>query len=325
MKSTIQLAAMAILVSAPLAVAENPIYQTVEEAQAAGPDFAMQGEYVIEAARGERLGVQVIALGDQSFRWVEYPGGLPGAGAAGKPVREVEAKAVDGKVEFARGEAPKGVLTKAGMVLQSADGKSVSFKKIERKSPTLGKKAPQGAVVLFDGTGVDAWNNGQMTSDGLLMQGPTSKQKFGDHMLHVEFRIPFKPFARGQDRGNSGLYVQGRYETQMLDSFGLEGKMDETGGIYSIKAPDLNMCLPPLSWQTYDVEFTAAKFDAQGKKTANPRMTVYLNGVKVQDNIELPHATTAAPVPEGPEPGPVFLQDHGNPVRYRNVWVLPKN
>jgi hypothetical protein len=324
MKRTIHLASLALMLTAPCLRAQNPAYLTAEEAQAAGPDFALQGEYAVGTPGGPgALGVQIVALGGMSFRWVEYDGGLPGAGAKGKATANIEAKAVDGRVEFARADGSKGILLKEGMSVQTKDGKKVALAKVERKSPTLGKKPPQGAVVLFDGTNTDAWNNGKATPDGLLMQGPTSKQAFGDHTIHLEFRTPFKPFGRGQDRGNSGLYMQSRYETQVLDSFGLEGKMDETGGVYSIKEPALNMCLPPLSWQTYDVEFTAARFDAEGKKTANARMTVLLNGVKVQDNLDLTHSTTASPMKEGPEPAPVFLQDHGNPVRYRNVWVLP--
>ena len=165
-----------------------------------------------------------------------------------------------------------------------------------------------------------------MTPDRLLMQGATSKQVFGDHKVHIEFCLPYQPKDRGQQRGNSGIYLQGRYEVQMLDSFGLEGKSNECGGIYTVKAPDVNMCYPPLSWQTYDIEFTAAKYDAEGKLLGKPRMTVYHNGYIVQDNVELPNdrPTRAAPNKAGPTAGPVFLQDHGCPVRYRNIWVVKK-
>ena len=149
------------------------------------------------------------------------------------------------------------------------------------------------------------------------------KETFGDHVLHLEFRLPYKPKARGQGRGNSGLYLQGRFEVQMLDSFGLEGKHNECGGVYSIRPPDVNMCLPPMAWQTYDVEFTAARFE-DGKKTASARMTVRHNGVVIHKDAELPRHTTAAPVKDGPGAGPVYLQSHGNPVRYRNVWVKAK-
>jgi hypothetical protein len=154
--------------------------------------------------------------------------------------------------------------------------------------------------------------------------GATSKHKFQDAQVHLEFRTPFQPNAREQGRGNSGVYMHGRYEVQMLDSFGLEGRHNECGGIYSTKDPELNMCLPPLTWQTYDIDFTAAKFDDAGAKTANARMTVRHNGVVIHDDVECDHATTASILPEGPEPGPLYLQDHGNPVRYRNVWIVER-
>jgi hypothetical protein len=110
----------------------------------------------------------------------------------------------------------------------------------------------------------------------------------------------------------------------MLDSFGLAGKHNECGGIYSVKDPDVNMCFPPLSWQTYDIDYTAAKFDDEGKLVANPRMTVRHNGVVVHEDVELPgeRSTTAAPAKPGPAPGPVYLQNHGCPLRYRNIWVV---
>ena len=199
------------------------------------------------------------------------------------------------------------------------------LKRVIRQSPTLGKKPPAGAVVLFDGTkdSLKNWEGGRMTEDGLLMEGTTSKQTFGDHSIHFEFRLAYQPEDRGQGRSNSGIYLQGRYEVQILDSFGLEGKDNECGGLYSVKAPSLNMCYPPLSWQTYDIDFKAARFDDQGKLLANPRVTVRHNGVVVHNDVELPgeRSTTAAPVGPGSESGPVFLQNHGCPLRYRNVWV----
>ena len=165
-----------------------------------------------------------------------------------------------------------------------------------------------------------------MTEDGLRMEGCTSKQTSGSHQLHIECRVPYQPEDRGQGRGNSGIYFQGRYEVQMLDSFGLEGKDNECGGIYSVAQPSVNMCLPPLAWQSYDAEFTAAKYDDAGKLVANPRITVRHNGVVIHNDVELPgeRNTTAAPLSAGPEAGPVYLQNHGNPVRYRNIWVVPK-
>ena len=207
--------------------------------------------------------------------------------------------------------------------MTGANGDAVKLEKVTRKSPTLGMKPPKGAVVLFDGKSAKNFKPGKITEDGLLMQGANSVARFQDHTLHIEFRLPFQRKAGGQGRGNSGCYLQARYEVQMLDSFGLKGNHNECGGIYSTKAPKLNMCYPPLTWQTYDVDFTAAKFK-DGKKVANAIMTVRHNGVVIHDKTVCDHATTASPMREGPQPGPVFFQNHGNPVRYRNIWVVER-
>lgn len=287
-------------------------------------DFVFQGEYSGEVSDDKKkIGVQIIALGEGKFRAVAYHDGLPGDGWAKTPTLEADGELKNGEVVF---QALTGRATlNAGGTLSifDADGNSVgSIQKVQRQSPTLGAQAPPGAVILFDGTTAEKFEGGRMTPDKLLMEGVTSKQKFGDCKLHMEFRLPYMPAARGQARGNSGCYLQGRYEVQILDSFGLAGKNNECGGIYTIKAPDQNMCFPPLVWQTYDIDYTAAKFDQAGKKTANARMTVRHNGVVVQENVELDHATTAAPVKEGPEPGPLYVQNHGNPVRFQNIWLV---
>jgi hypothetical protein len=198
------------------------------------------------------------------------------------------------------------------------------FPRVERASPTMGTAPPPGSVVLFDGKENNHFPKAHVTEDNLLMEGATSEDKFTDCTLHIEFRLPYMPDARGQARGNSGLYLQGRYEIQMLDSFALSGEDNECGGLYKIARPKVNMCFPPLAWQTYDVEFTAAKYDATGAKTANARFTVKHNGVLIHENQEAPAITTAAPVKEENTPGPIYLQNHGTPVRYRNIWVLPK-
>jgi hypothetical protein len=266
-------------------------------------DFAVQGEY-LGTIDGQKVGVQVIALGDGQFDLVSYAGGLPG----------------DGWNRTDKTTATGSTKGDGSVFANYLSGKEGSLSRVDRKSSTLGMQPPESAVILFDGTSTDAFLNAEMTEDKLLKTGASSNQLFANHRIHLEFRTPYKPFARGQARGNAGLYVQGRYETQILDSFGLEGEMDEAGGIYSIKAPDFNACFPPLSWQTYDVDFTAAEFE-NGEKVKPARMTVKLNGFVVQDDVELTHATTASPLEEGPEPGPVYLQDHDNPVVYRNIWV----
>ncbi len=276
------------------------VYDTPEAAKA-DPDFLVQGEYA-----GNGFGLQIVALGDGQFMAVKYPGGLPGAGWTGQGKQVIEGEDT---------EAIQGLIT------------ALKVERQNRQSTTIGAAPPEGAVVLFDGTqaSIDKhWQPGAKFADGLLHQGCLSVDTFQDCTVHIEFRIPFMPKARGQGRGNSGIYYQGRFETQMLDSFGLEGKNNETGGIYTIRDPDINMCLPPLTWQTYDAEFTAARWDGK-KKIANARLTVRLNGVVVQPDTELPNTTTAAPLSESPEPGPISLQDHGNPVRYRNIWVVPRN
>ena len=150
--------------------------------------------------------------------------------------------------------------------------------------------------MLFDGKDAEQFSPGKLTADGLLAAGAASKRKFQSCQLHVEFLLPFMPAARGQGRGNSGCYLQGRYEVQMLDSFGLKGENNECGGIYSIKAPDVNMCFPPLSWQTYDIDYTAAQYE-DGKKVKNATMTVKHNGVLVHDRSSCPILRPHCPGP----------------------------
>ncbi len=298
---------------------------TVEEAKK-DPDFAIQGEYAGELGDQdgkEKWGLQIIALGDGKFHAVAFRGGLPGEGWDKSDKVEVDGSASGGSATF-KGEKGTAVIGDGVAKITTPDGKPLGdLKKAERKSPTIGKKPPEGAVVLFDGKNGDAFTDPKKFVDGLMSQGITSKQKFGDFSLHMEFLLSYMPAARGQSRANSGCYMQGRYEVQILDSFGLSGEHNECGGIYTINKPAVNMCLPPLAWQTYDVHYTAAKYDGD-KKTANAKMTVRHNGVVIHDNVELPKATTAAPVAEGPEPGPIFLQDHGNPIRFRNIWLVEK-
>jgi hypothetical protein len=304
--------------------AEEPKAGVYDDPAKVDSDYAFQGEYSGSVGdEKNKVGVQIIAMGDGKFRAVGYIGGLPGDGWKKLEKVEVDGELKNGFVEFASAAGKAMLKGDNTLALFDATGNGVgSIDKVNRESPTAGAKPPEGAIVLFDGKSADSFEGGRMTPDHLLMEGVTSKQKFGNCKLHIEFRLPYLPKATGQGRGNSGCYLQGRYEVQILDSFGLAGKNNECGGIYSIKDTDQNMCFPPLAWQTYDIDYTAATFGADGKKTKNARITVKHNGVVVQDNVELDHATTAAPVAEGPTPGPLYLQNHGNPIRFRNIWLV---
>lgn len=196
--------------------------------------------------------------------------------------------------------------------------------------------APKGAIVLFDGKDLSQWTktNGKdevkwTLRDGGVMEGVkghgdiVTKEKFGGKFkLHVEFRVPYEPGGAGQGRGNSGVYVQGRYEVQILDSYGLKSKNNDCGAIYEVAAPKENACKAPSVWQSYDIEFTAPKFE-NGKKTEPARMTVHHNGVKIHDDVPIPVDNTRAGLGgDASTPGPIMLQDHGHPVQFRNVWLV---
>jgi hypothetical protein len=303
-----------------LAADTNPAFTNPAEA---GPDFTYQGEYVGNV--GDRQwGAQIVALGDGKFDIVGHRGGLPGEGwKRGDQTTRGKGELKDGVVEV-DGDGWTAKIKDDVMTVFHGTQQNGQLKRVERKGPTLGAKPPQGAIVLFDGSSPDNFENGQIVEGNLLgASNCVSKHKFGDHSLHVEFRTPFMPKSRGQARGNSGVYVNGRYEVQVLDSFGLEGKNNECGGIYQLGEPAVNMCYPPLSWQTYDIDFTAAKYDDAGKKTENARITVKHNGVVIHDNVELTKGTPGYK-PEGPEKLGLFLQNHGNPVAFRNIWGVEK-
>ena len=300
----------------------QPIYLDPNEA---GPDYKVQGEYVgvVVGKASKKVGVQVIALGDGKFRACFLKGGLPGAGWDGKTKVEIEGK-TDGEKTVFDEKGREAVIEGDRLVARIDKGERIRAERIVRTSPTLGAKPPAGAVVLFDGTDAKAWRNGHMDKRKRLAAGVKSKKSFGDFTLHAEFMTPFKPHGRGQGRGNSGVYLQDRYEVQVLDSFGLAGRNNECGGVYSKADPKVNMCLPPLTWQTYDFDFQAARFDADGKKTKNAVVTIRHNGVVIHDKLEI-NGPTGGGKKENAQGGPIQLQGHGNPVFYRNIWVVEKN
>ncbi len=192
---------------------------------------------------------------------------------------------------------------------------------------------PEGAVLLFNNLDTSNWTTrqggapGWKVEDGVLHVVPgtgdiMTKQRFTDFFLHIEFRCPDMPEAAGQAKGNSGVFLQGRYEIQVLDSYGWEvpGKGD-CGAVYDQFAPLVNACKPPMQWQSYDVFFRAPRCD--GKEVVEKtRLTVLQNGVVIHNNIELPGVTGAPIDTDVWEPGPLLLQDHGDLVSYRNIWLV---
>ncbi|NBO92690.1 MAG: DUF1080 domain-containing protein [Planctomycetia bacterium] len=312
-------------------------------------DFKFQGEYA-----ADKIGAQVIALGDGAFQAVVLEGGLPGAGWDGKNKSLLHGKLDGDKVVFTAITAAEkrnylnnaadkfsatskfpppghkeltGTISGTPPVLTLGNGTLPTLKKVTRESKTLGAKPPEGAIVLFDGSNKDAWTGGRLDANSKLLNTDgadiRTKQKFSNYTMHVEFLLPYRPKARGQGRGNSGFYQVDMYEVQILDSFGLDGKNNECGGVYTKLDPSVNMCLPPLVWQTYDIEFTNAVADG-GKKVKNARLTLRHNGVLVHDDKEINGKTGGARGDAEGTPGPIQLQGHGNPLQFRNVWIVEK-
>ena len=292
-------------------------------------DFPFQGEYagliLPDDGRSNiyrRVGVQVVALGDGQFNAVHYDFGLPGAGWNTSTTKTPLQGKREGDVLRLSGEGVEAQIQNGHLLLMSGKGNTLGqFPRIVRQSPTLGLQPPCNAIVLFDGTSTDEFHNGKMTEDGLLMQGADFKRTFTDFKLHIEFRLPYMPHDRGQKRGNSGVYIHSRYEVQMLDSFGLNGEFNECGALYRYQPPRINMCLPPLQWQTYDITFRAPRFGSESKKISNARLTVNHNGILVHNNFNVERKTGAGQK-ESLDPYPIRLQNHSDPVRYRNIWIV---
>jgi hypothetical protein len=307
-----------------LVAQEKPGKTAYLSPEQAGPDFLVQGEYRGHAGKETDMGAQVIARGDGKLEIVLLSGGLPGAGWDGKNRYLLKGTTGPDGIVSVTGKDFDGRIADGILTGTAEGGVKYRLYKVFRRSPTLGAEPPENALVLFDGTNLDHWKGMKIEEDNLLGVGGRTKQKFKDFHLHLEFRTPFMPDHKGQGRGNSGMYLLDQYECQILDSFGLEGLNNECGGIYKTARPAVNMCLPPLAWQTYDVDFQAAEFDDDGNKTKNAVVTIRHNGVLIHDKLELP-----GPCPGGGQndekPGALYLQNHGDPVRFRNIWLVEKN
>lgn len=202
-------------------------------------------------------------------------------------------------------------------------------------TPGEGTSAPSDAIVLFDGGNFDEWqhldgkNVGWSLEDSIAtVVGGTgnikTKREFGDIQLHLEFRTPAVVKGEGQLRGNSGVFFQERYEVQVLDCYENETYPNgQTAAIYKQSIPLVNACKKPGEWQTYDIIFTAPRFNADGIRTAAGHLTVIQNGVLVQNNVEIKGTTEYIGLPKNIAHGKasIMLQDHGDKVSYRNIWV----
>lgn len=280
---------------------ESPTWTDASAASKEHAQYKWIGEY--KEADGKQFH-QVTLLKDKNFLVSSYQAGLPGRG-------------------WDKTKATSKVLSQKELesVLKKAE-------KLNFQSPTMGKKAPKDATVVMPA----GFTN---VKDGLLLAGGQSKKDVGSFKMHVEFMLPFKPERNpsNQDKGNSGIYIFHNYEIQVLDTFALdysskehpiklESQMKQWGGcLYKTKMADLNMSLPPLVWQTYEIEFTAPVFK-DDKKTENAIITVLHNGVKIHDKFELKTGTGAGARRKQLAKGPIFFQNHGNPTVFRNVWIV---
>lgn len=221
-----------------------------------------------------------------------------------------------------------------GTIKNDAVDVKIDMERTYNKPESIGAKPPEGAVVLFDGKSAEKFTQGDgkpakwEVVDGALRIKPgsgsiVSKDKFDNQQLHIEFRTPFLPLMRGQGRGNSGVYVGGNFEIQVLDSFGEEPKDNEAGGIYKVSVPKENASLPPGEWQAYDITYFAPKTDASGKVTEPGEITVVYNGTPIHEKLAVTGPTAGGIGTDIGKPNPLMLQDHGNLVEFRNIWIKP--
>ncbi len=207
-------------------------------------------------------------------------------------------------------------------------------------TPEAPGKPPSDATILFDGKDLSKWESNKggpapwKTVDGALVIAPGTgdihtRQAFGDCQLHVEWAEPDPPHDQDQGRGNSGIYLMSKYELQILDSFENKTYADgQAGAIYAQTPPLVNACRRPEEWQTYDIIWHGPRFAPDGKLLRPARITVLQNGVLVQDNTELTGPTDymhRPPYVPHAEKMPLLLQDHDQPVRFRNIWIRGLN
>jgi len=224
------------------------------------------------------------------------------------------------------------VATCVGLMLSGCTSRGASAGAGKSPQDLVNSNDDRKRIVLFDGTSTSAWEqlDGSEVAwhieNGVMRVSPgqgsiQTRELFDDFTLHVEFNIPDVPEgASGQSRGNTGVYLQRRYEIQILDSAGMKPASNLCGGIYRQRAPDTNAARPAGEWQSFDIDFTSPTWDERGRKISNARLTVWHNDVLIHDDVEVT-AKTGAGNAEGPEPGAILLQDHGAEVAFRNIWI----
>jgi 3-keto-disaccharide hydrolase len=325
--------------------------------------WQVQGEYFGSQTQdtSKHLGAWVIARGGTTYALVILPGGLlslPGQlyGGWDKTTRHQGSTgpanvSLNGKifnVTTATGGFVSDSITGTGeartMYVHNSNGASYVLQRVKRQSPTRGfdykkvKNLPggSGVVSLWDsatGTAdLSKWtrkDNDASVKYNYLYRGAKSVANYGTQLLHIEFLSCFNPTATSdpQTRANSGVYLQGHYEAQVLDSYGLSGAIDHFGAVYTVKAPSVNAALPPqVTLQTYDIYFTPRTSGSWGPNNlaGAATLTIYANGVLVVDAVPCPNITTAGmDTPTELLPGPLYLQNHSNEVVFNNIWVVP--
>jgi hypothetical protein len=339
-----------------LAQSGNYVPTTLALTPAALEAHQIQGEYYGVLSNGDTLGAWVMARSNNSYALSLLPGGLtkipgqPGGNWGG-------VNRYTGTATWNSGTNAYNVTTASGYATTSitgtgydrvlngttAGGVAFALTRMNRKSPTLGLKPKASwsshasldtTISLFDSAAAAANSAGELgkwINNGVnpqlkynyLYRGVKTKNSHGAGFLHIEVMSAFYPAATGQNRGNSGVYLHGKYEAQVLDSFGLIGAHDEMGAIYKVKVPRINSVLPPLTFQTYDIYFTPRTSGANGSAAGAAVMTVYLNGVLVQDSTVVSNYTEAGEATSQLLAGSLALQNHNNEVFYNNVWFIP--
>ncbi|MEM6691972.1 MAG: DUF1080 domain-containing protein [Planctomycetota bacterium] len=335
----------------------KPSQEVAKKSSTTDITLELMGEFVGTISRdgsSKKFGLQLRTTGKRDFQALLIPGGLPGAGGEipEVPRPSVQEKNSDLVIDPNVGMSPAGrkafqvvpalvgrlsdetlilsgfdaaiFVNRDGCKFIDSEGELVGrFDRVRRVSPTLGARPPEGAIVLFNGEEPSLLSGAEVTSEGLLKEGFQIAPMIQDFDLHLEFRIPYMPMMDSQKRGNSGIYLHSRYESQVLDSFATPPLFNGLGAVYRTFPPRLNMALPPLVWQTYDIRFTAPRFLASGEKFSNARISSWINGVIVQDDVEIPNKTGHGK-PEEPILLPTHIQDHNDPVRFRNMWMIDR-